>query len=125
MQDQAPQQLTSSANHAPVTERVNVEPPILNGMASTEAMYIGMASAAISIFLAGVLQVFTGWGIVLIILVVVLPLLTLWYGSLYLMHVKRNKPDGFYVQMIHLYLVSKNYTKSKFIAHRGFWDIGR
>ncbi len=125
MSDQAPQIQTSSTNLAPVTERVNVEPPILNGMAATEAMYIALISGVISIALAGVLQVLTGWGIVLIILVIALPLFILWYGSLYLMVLKRNRPDGFYVQKIHLYLVGKIQMTSKFIVHKGFWDIGR
>lgn len=125
MQEQATQHLTPSVNHAPVTDRVNVEPPILNGMAASEAMYIALASAAISFLIAGMLQLFTGLGIVLLILVIVLPLITLWYSSLYLMKVKRNRPDGFYVQMIHLYLVEKFNVSSKFIAHKGFWDIGR
>jgi len=125
MQEQAPQHQPPSVNHAPVTDRVNVEPPILNGMAASEAMYIALASGAISLLLAGILQLFTGLGIVLLILVIVLPLLTLWYSSLFLMKVKRNRPDGFYLQKIHLYLVKKMRVTPKFIAHESFWDIGR
>lgn len=125
MQEKPPQDQTPTVNHAPVTDRVNVEPPILNGMAASEAMYIGLASGAMSLLLAGLLQVMTGWGIVLLLLVIVLPLLTLWYSSLYLMRLKRNRPAGFYVQMIHFYLVKKFNVSSKLIAHKGFWDIGR
>lgn len=117
--------LESGFNPAPVTDRVNIEPPILNGMAAGEAQYIGLVSAGLGGLLALVLQALTGGGILLLLLVIIVPLLCLWYGSLYLQKVKRGRPDGFYIQMMHLHLASKGIVRPYFVLHKGYWDIGR
>lgn len=109
----------------PLTDRVNVEPPILHGMAASEAKYIGIAAGCLGLLVAGLLQVMTGLGTLLLIVVVVIPLVVLWFSSLFLMKIKRGRPDGFYIQNIHLYLVERNLMAQKFINHFDFWDLGR
>ena len=109
----------------PLTDRVNVEPPILHGMAASEAKYIGIAAGCLGLLVAGLLQVMTGLGTLLLIVVVVIPLVVLWFSSLFLMKIKRGRPDGFYIQNIHLYLVERNLMAPKFINHFDFWDLGR
>ena len=109
----------------PLTDRVNVEPPILHGMAASEAKYIGIAAGCFGLLVAGLLQVMTGLGTLLLIVVVVIPLVVLWFSSLFLMKIKRGRPDGFYIQNIHLYLVERNLVAPKFTNHFDFWDLGR
>jgi len=53
----------------PLTDRVNVEPPILHGMAASEAKYIGIAAGCLGLLVAGLLQVMTGLGTLLLIVV--------------------------------------------------------
>lgn len=108
-----------------MTDRVNVEPPILHGMAASEAKYIGIAAGCLGLLVAGLLQVMTGLGTLLLIVVVVIPLVVLWFSSLFLMKIKQGRPNGFYIQNIHLYLVERNLMAPKFINHFDFWDLGR
>lgn len=109
----------------PLTDRINVEPPILHGMAASEAKYIAAASGFVSLLVVGLLQVLTGLGTVLLIFAIVIPLLILWFSSIFLMKIKRGRPDGFYIQRIHLYLVKKSLAASKFVNHFNFWELGR
>lgn len=109
---------------APLTDRVNSEPPIINGMATSEAGYIGGVSFAVSAFIGGTIALITGFWVALPILCVIVPFAVLWYSSLYLQEVKRNRPEGFYLHSMHFYLVSHKLAKSKFLVHDGRMQLG-
>lgn len=113
------------APRAPVTDRVNAEPAILNGMAATEAAWIAAASLVAFAVVGALVFAVTGlWQAVL-----ALPLFgtgaSLWFSSLYLQKVKRGRPEGYYTHAIHLWLADRGVFRSKFIRHQGYWSLGR
>ena len=114
-----------SGSVAPLTDRVNVEPPILNGMTSTEAKYIALVSFTVFIALGGLLVALTGYWQCLLIVGLFCPIAVLWWASKYLAKIKRNRPDAYYSQALHLWAVSKGISKPKFIKHNGFWSLGK
>lgn len=110
---------------APVTDRVNVEPSILNGMTATEAKVIASVSLAVFALIGGLVLVLTRVWQVMLLLSIFGPVAALWFGSAYLQKVKRGRPDGYYSQAFHLWLVEHSLIRSKFIRHHGYWDLGR
>lgn len=121
----AAQDAEAARQRAPVTDRVNVEPAILNGMTMTEAQVIGGIALAVFLVIGGLVFTITGFWQVWLLLAFAGPTLTLWYGSQYLVRLKRGRPDAFYTQSIHLWLASHGLAKPKFITHHGWWSIGR
>lgn len=110
---------------APITDRVNVEPAILNGMTASEAKTIGLV-ALVSCFLLGAFLVaVTGFWQALLLVTLLGPLVILWFSSKYLAGIKRYRPDGYYSQAIHLWLAGRGLTACKFISHDGYWSLGR
>lgn len=110
---------------APVTDRVNVEPAILRGMTMTEAKVISLVTVPIFLLLGVALMYFTGFWQFILALGFVGPLITLWYASEYLQGLKRDRPDGYYTQAIHLWLAKRGFVTNKFLSHDGQWDLGR
>ncbi|KFJ13209.1 hypothetical protein DR66_3790 [Delftia acidovorans] len=108
-----------------MTDRVNAEPAIINGMSATEASYIGAASLAISVLLGGVLFFLTGYWHFIFVLGIALPMMTIWYSSFYLQSIKRSKPERWYVQAFRIYLARKGIVKSRYITHDGYMELGR
>ena len=117
--------LSVARRKAPITDRVNVEPPILHGMNATEAKVIAAGSFVVFLLIGGVVFLATGFWQVLLMLVLMGPLASLWFGSSYLERLKRGRPDGFYSQAMHLWLVERGLARSQFILHRGWWSLGR
>lgn len=108
----------------PLTDRVNVEPAILNGMTSTEASWIGLASMLAYGMAMGLLVAITGlWQLLLVALVATI--LTLWFASLRLQAMKRDRPDGYYGHAIHLWMVQRGMQRARFLQHEGYWSLGR
>lgn len=110
---------------APLTDRVNSEPPIFNGMSETEAMYLGSAGFVVSACLGLFISFMMGKFVPMAIICVIGPLLVLWRGSLYLQKIKRGKPEGCYVQAARIWLGNHGLMKKRYMAHDGFFEIGR
>lgn len=109
---------------APLTDRVNSEPPIINGMTMTEAAYLGSISLVAS-FLCGLLcSVLTGYWLCLLILCIVGPLISLWYASLYLQKIKRGQPEGTYIQKMRIWFADMGLIRHCFTQHKGFFSLG-
>lgn len=117
--------MSQETSRAPLTDRVNTEPPILHGTSATEAKYIFVVSFGLSLIVGGALFAVTGFWHFLFGFAVFAPVLSLWFGSQYLQTLKRGRPDGYYGQAMHLWLVHKGYAKGRFIAHHHYWDLGR
>lgn len=110
---------------APLTDRVNSEPPVLQGLSVTEVM----VAAALYFplwFLLGLLaaRVFHHWQI-LILLGVFGPLLSVWASAGFLASLKRNRPDHYYWQLFRWWLHRRGLCTAPFVSHRGAWDLGR
>lgn len=113
------------AQRAPLTDRVNSQPPIVNGMSAAEAGYLGAASLAVSAAIGGALYAFTGYWHFIFAVSIVGPMLTLWYGSLYLQNVKRGKPEGWYVQAVRIWLGETGLVRRYYLHHDGYYELGR
>jgi len=112
-------------SRAPVTDRVNVEPSVLRGMTVTEAKVIAAVSLPTCVFLGGLLFILTGAWQLLLLLGIFGPIACLWFGSAYLQDLKRGRPDGYYTQAVHLWMVRRGLVRSRYITHDGQWDLGR
>ncbi|MCR6480986.1 TIGR03750 family conjugal transfer protein [Variovorax sp. ZS18.2.2] len=121
----SPGGMDAARARAPVTDRVNAEPSILNGMTLTEAQVIAVASLAVFVVIGGLVFAVTGLWQVLMLLSIFGPGVTLWYASTFLQRVKRGRPDAYYTQSIHLWLAERSLVRPKFIRHDGWWEIGR
>lgn len=117
----------AARNRAPITDRVNAEPAILNGMTVTEAQVIGAASLVVFLVLGGLIFVVIGQWQVLLMLAIFGPALVLWFSSLYLAKIKRGRPDGFYTQAIQIWREERGLIvgEPKFLRYGGWWGLGR
>ncbi|WCM90530.1 TIGR03750 family conjugal transfer protein [Acidovorax sp. NCPPB 3576] len=120
-----PHTLQSPARGAPVTDRVNVEPAILNGITVTEAKVIGLLALAVFLLLGSIVAAFTGLWQVLGMLALFGPMAVLWFSSTWLARIKRGRPDGYYTQYLHLWAARQGWVRCRFIGHEGWWDLGR
>jgi conjugative transfer region protein (TIGR03750 family) len=108
----------------PLTDRVNSEPAILHGMTSTEASWIGGVSFAIYFILTGLVIMATGlWQLMLAPLIATIG--TLWYGSMALQRVKRDRPDGYYTHLLQRWMSVYGLSKARFLRHAGYWSLSR
>jgi conjugative transfer region protein (TIGR03750 family) len=113
------------ARHAPITDRVNAEPAIVNGMTASEGGQIAVACLLLYGAMGGILTLLTGWWHIALFLILFGSGATLWFGSLYLAKVKRGRPAGFYVQAIQLWLVRHRLTTTVLLRHANYWSVGR
>ncbi len=115
----------AARQRAPITDRVNIEPAILNGMTVTEAQWIAGIAMVVFLLIGGLLYLVTGLWQFVLLLTVFGTALTLWFGSQVLARVKRGRPDAYYTQAIHLWLAHRGLTRPKFITYHGWWSLGR
>lgn len=116
---------THKTGRAPVTDRVNVEPTILNGMNATEAKVIALCSGVVFFVIGLIIWGCTGVWQILLVVAIFGPAAAMWYGSSYLAGIKRGRPDGYYGQAIHFWLLKRNLTSPIFLVHNGYWSLGQ
>lgn len=109
----------------PLTDRINAEPSIINGMSATEGAYIGLAAFCIGFALGFVIFLLTGFWPLILILSIFFPMVFLWYGSIYLQKLKRGKPEGTYTQALRMYFAKTGLIKSRYLTHDGYFELGR
>ncbi len=108
-----------------LANRLNAEPPIFKGCASSELVVIvGVAALVwlpVCLLLAGAAGALTiGFGLAGGAIVgTVIGVATLFQ------RLKRNRPDGYYQQRVILWLHDRGLRRSPFIRRTGAWDIGR
>ncbi|THT98404.1 TIGR03750 family conjugal transfer protein [Lampropedia puyangensis] len=112
-------------DRAPLTDLINAEPAIFQGMTVTEAKVIGAVSMVLFLTLGTVLFAMTGFWQFIVVCGIFGPLVLMWFASAQLAMVKRGRPDGYYSQAIHLWLTEKGLGRSHFIRHNGYWALGR
>lgn len=110
---------------APLTDLVNVEPPILNGMTSTEATYVGIAAFVLWLILGSILAWLVGFWQLVLGLATFGPVVTVWLASQRFASIKRDRPDGFYMQQARRWMASVGLRQSRLIDHSGRWSLGR
>ena len=122
---QATAEAEAARQRAPITDRVNIEPAILNGMTVTEAQWLAGLALVVFLLIGGLLYLVTGLWEFVLLLTAFGTALTLWFGSQVLARVKRGRPDAYYTQAIHLWLAHRGLTRPKFITYHGWWSLGR
>lgn len=115
----------AARQRAPITDRVNVEPAILNGMTLTEAKVIGSVSFVVFMLIGALLFSVTHYWQFMLVLGTFGPDFVLWFASQYLARIKRGRPDGYYTQAIHLWLAHRGLATPKFLIYHGWWGLGR
>ena len=116
---------TAVALVAPLTDRVNSEPPILKGLSASETGYAALAFFPLWILIGGFFAyVFRHWQI-LMAMGVICPLASVWVSAGYLAKLKRNRPDHYYVHAFAWWRHRLGLGLAPFIALRGAWDLGR
>lgn len=111
--------------HSPLTDRVNIEPPILNGMTAPEASMIGALAFGAWVVVGLLGAAALGRWQVLLGAAIFGPMVTLWKASVVLARIKRNRPDAYYRQAAQLWLSSRGLLRTRFIRHDGHWELGR
>jgi conjugative transfer region protein (TIGR03750 family) len=116
---------TSVALMAPLTDRVNSEPPILKGLTATEALYAAMAFFPLWIFIGGFLALAFGKWQIFMTVGVICPLVSVWLSAGWLAKLKRNRPDHYYLHAFVWWRHRLGLGVAPFIARKGAWDVGR
>jgi conjugative transfer region protein (TIGR03750 family) len=108
-----------------LADRLNAEPVIFKGCASSELGVIVVVAALfwlpVSLVLAGLMGAVTmGFGLAGVgVVATVLAMATLFQ------RLKRNRPDGYYQQRFVIWLHDKGLWRSALVRRSGSWDIGR
>jgi conjugative transfer region protein (TIGR03750 family) len=110
---------------APEVDRVNVEPAILLGLSSTEAVWTIAIAFAIWTPIAALLAILMGNFPLFILLDTTVPMLAVWLAAKKMATVKRNRPDLYYVHALRKWAARKGLRRSQYITHAGSWDVGR
>jgi conjugative transfer region protein (TIGR03750 family) len=110
---------------APLTDRVNSEPPILKGLSASEALYAAMVFFPLWLLVGGILGfAFGSWQVVMA-LTVIGPMVSVWVSAGYLAGLKRNRPDHYYVHAFALWRHRLGLGVAPFITRSGVWELGR
>jgi len=118
-------EITPESAEVPLADKVNVEPPILNGMSASEVAVVFTSSGVFFFALGIVLWVTTGWWPLFVISTVGGPLVLIWVTSKHLEGIKRNRPDGYHIQRLRIALAKRGLGRNPFIRRTGWWSIGR
>lgn len=106
-------------------DRMNSEPMILRGCTSSEL--VTLVTVAIIIWLP--LSIFIAWVLDAIAMAMGIAgigiLITVFVMATLFQRIKRGRPDGYYQQVIALWLHDKRWRRSKFCAPDGLMSLGR
>ena len=110
---------------APLTDRVNSEPAILKGLTATETVIAMAVFFPAWIFLGAVVSWLVGRWQVVMLVGVIGPLASVWFGAGFLAAKKRNRPDHYYLHAFGWWRHRFGLGAIPFISLRGAWDLGR
>lgn len=114
-----------SNDHETLADRLNAEPAIFKGCASSElGMIVGLAIVVwlpLSLLLAWLLGAITmGFGIAGVgVVATVVVMATLFQ------RIKRGRPEGYYQQWLRIRLQTIGLYRTPWVLRSGSWDIGR
>jgi len=113
------------ALRAPVTDRVNADPPIFHGMTAAEGFKIAVSCLIFYGVISALLAMLTGWLPIIPIVSLAGTGATLWYGSLWLAKIKRGRPEHYYNQAVSIWLAEHGISRKVFLLYTRFWSVGR
>ena len=106
-------------------ERINEEPIILRGMTSSELKVAMIVTFIVWLPLSISLGIAVGRPMMGLGLVGVGGIATILFIGAVFQKVKRNKPDGYYQQLVTIAISKTGLKKSPFIKYSGSWSVGR
>lgn len=112
-------------SHAPCIDRVNVEPSILLGLSSSEAVWTIAAAFALWVPIGALMGFLLRSMAIGVLFASVMPLLTVYVAALKMAAVKRDRPDLYYLHLFRQRLARLGLRRSRFVAHTGPWELGR
>ena len=110
---------------APLTDRVNSEPPILKGLSASETVVSAALFFPIWIFIAIALGLLSRRWQIGMVLSVIGPLASVWVSAGFFAKLKRDRPDHYFVHWFSWWRHRKGFGRSPFISLDGTWDLGR
>lgn len=116
---------TPEIEGVPLADKVNVEPPIFNGLSASEAAFVCTVSGVVFVTLGVILWATTGFWFLFVTSAVGGPLGVIWVTSKHLEGIKRNRPDGYHIQALRIALAKRGLGRNPFIRRTGWWSIGR
>ncbi len=116
---------TPELEGVPLADKVNVEPPIFNGLSASEAAFVCTVSGVVFVALGVILWATTGLWPLFVTSAVGGPLGVIWVTSKHLEGIKRNRPDGYHIQALRIALAKRGLGRNPFIRRTGWWSIGR
>lgn len=115
----------SVAPVAPLTDRVNSEPPIMRGLSATETLVAMAVWFPLWFFIGTLFALLFGHWQILALMGVIGPLVSVWVSAGFLARFKRNRPDHYYRHAFVGWRHRLGLGQSPFISRRGAWDLGR
>jgi conjugative transfer region protein (TIGR03750 family) len=106
-------------------ERINEEPIIIRGMTSSELRVAMIVTFIIWLPLSITLGIAVGRPMMGLGLVGVGGIVSILFIGTVFQKVKRNKPDGYYQQLVTISLSKTGLKKSPFLKYSGSWSVGR
>jgi len=110
---------------APCVDRVNVEPAILLGLSSTEAVWTIVAAFSVWVPIGLLIGLLTRSMAIGVLFSSVTPLITVYIAAQKMAAVKRDRPDLYYLHLFRQTLARTGLRRSRFVIHFGGWDLGR
>lgn len=99
---------------------IDAEPVLFLGCNNSEIMNLAGIGFLIGLFVGIVISVLIGIGILVLPFLIVVPMLTIYFGGKRLGKAKEGKPDGFYGRMIASKLNAMGFGNS-FVTRSGYW----
>ena len=116
---------TEAILDAPCVDRVNVEPAILLGLSSTEAVWTIVAAFSDWVPIGVLIGLLTRSMAIGVLFSSVTPLATVYIAAQKMAVVKRDRPDLYYLHLFRQTLARTGLRRSRFVIHFGGWDLGR
>ena len=116
---------TEAILDAPCVDRVNVEPAILLGLSSTEAVWTIVAAFSVWVPIGVLIGLLTRSMAIGVLFSSVTPLITVYIAAQKMAAVKRDRPDLYYLHLFRQTLARTGLRRSRFVIHFGGWDLGR
>ena len=116
---------TEAILDAPCVDRVNVEPAILLGLSSTEAVWTIVAAFSVWVPIGVLIGLLTRSMAIGVLFSSVTPLATVYIAAQKMAAVKRDRPDLYYLHLFRQTLARTGLRRSRFVIHFGGWDLGR
>ena len=110
---------------APCVDRVNVQPAILLGLSSSEAVWAIVGAFSVWVPIGVIIGLITHSMAIGVLFATVAPMLTVFVAAKKMASVKRDRPDLYYLHLFRQRLARTGLRRSRFVIHVGGWDLGR